>query len=1095
MSDQPIQARPDELERERQARREAEQLLEEKSLELYRANVQLRIQTELQARRLAALRETTNALRQRVGLAPADDDNEDFNALLSTVSDLVEDRQRLQSDIDQQMFALNQHAIVSISDRHGRITYANDRLLEISGYTRDELLGSTHEMLRSDVHDAAFFDNIRQALARGEVWRGEICNRARHDNRFWVSATIVPIIDAQGRTERFISISTDITLQKAMQDEIRGSRLFLQSVTESLGEGVYALDRWGYCTFINHEAERAIGWSLYELSMTPLHEAVQFTDAVGNPLFADDDIVHQVIAEGREYRAEYDTFTARDGRIFPVAITFVPMIEDGAPTGVVAVFKDITDRKLAEDRLREATRRAEDANRAKSDFLANMSHEIRTPMNAIIGMSHLALQTDLDARQRNYVSKVHRSAESLLGLINDILDFSKIEAGKLDIEAVPFNLQELLDDLANVLGFKAEEKGLELLFDIAHDVPMQLLGDPMRLNQILLNLCNNAIKFTDHGEVVLKIRQCGHEQDSVTLDFAVIDTGIGISSEQQEKLFASFSQADTTTTRRYGGTGLGLAISKRLTELMHGRIGVESRPGAGSTFTVRLPLTVDTDASSALDPACVAANLEGMRCLLVDDSASARTIFTSMLAARGVRVESFRDARRLVANLGEASAYRFADIDVLLIDWRMPGKDGIALLDDIEQAANGTLPPVIMTTAYGKEELRESLREAGREVAGILAKPVTPVDLYRAFARLTGDSRQETAEASGRYDRSAEEVAETLRGARVLLAEDNELNQELTAELLTRQGIEVDVVADGQAALDRLREGEYDGVLMDCQMPVMDGYEATRRIRADPQLAELPIIALTANVMHEHVVQALDAGMNDHVPKPINVRNLFAVLSEWITPARPATPPQPTPADAGEPAAIPTLPGIDTGAALRRLDGSHELYRKLLRKFAANQADAWQRASEAVARGDDGAAVRLMHTLKGTAGSIGAVRLQGLAGAAERGFDHGERPDLDGTGQALAEELERVIAALRGLPDKGAAAQPPAPVSAALLATLRAQLEAYDTAAESTLDQIDNGGAAPAASLARMRRSIAQYDFDGALEALQEWEQNTCRTR
>ncbi|MCB1772432.1 MAG: PAS domain S-box protein, partial [Gammaproteobacteria bacterium] len=413
------------LARERRARAEAERLLEEKSLELYNSNKRLENLAAEQAESLQLLRKTADTLLERLGLRPMENQHADAAALLQVVSDLVQDREQLRSDIDQQMFALNQHAIVSIMDAKGTMLYANDRLCEISGYSRDELVGKDHRLFRSGVHPDEFFAAINASLQRGEVWNGEICNREKNDNLYWVSATIVPIIGKDGAIERLISISTDITLQKSMQEEVRGSRLFLQSITESLGEGVYALDKWGYCRFLNKEAERLTGWSLVELSMTPMHEAVKLTDAVGNPMYGEDDIVAQVIADQHEYRSEYDTFTSRDGRLFPVSITLVPMIEDGETSGLVAVFQDITDRKLAEDRLRDATRRAEEASRAKSDFLANMSHEIRTPMNAIIGMSHLALQTGLDHRQRNYISKVNRSAESLLGLINDILDFSK----------------------------------------------------------------------------------------------------------------------------------------------------------------------------------------------------------------------------------------------------------------------------------------------------------------------------------------------------------------------------------------------------------------------------------------------------------------------------------------------------------------------------------------------------------------------------------------------------------------------------------------------------------------------------------------------
>ncbi|MCB1773471.1 MAG: response regulator, partial [Gammaproteobacteria bacterium] len=686
------------------------------------------------------------------------------------------------------------------------------------------------------------------------------------------------------------------------------------------------------------------------------------------------------------------------------------------------------------------------------------------------------------------------------GILNDILDFSKIEAGKLDIEFVDFRLQNLLDDLASVLGFKAEEKGLELLFDVADDVPMYLMGDPMRINQILLNLCNNALKFTESGEVILRVRLRSRQDDQVTLDFAVSDTGIGISPQQQEKLFASFTQADPTTTRKYGGTGLGLAISKRLVEMMDGSIRVESEPGIGSTFHVRLPLTdIRSTGDRSSDGPQVLAT-EGLRCLLVDDSSSARTIFSSMLNALGIQTDSFRDARTVLDSLAREGVQHDKAYDLMLIDWRMPGKDGIALQAELCDLLGDRLPPVIMTTAYGREELEESLLAAGMSARSILTKPVSPDDLRSAIANALGDLDPDADTKGEKALDDAKQDAAALRNAYVLLAEDNELNQELAVDLLRGHGLRVDVAGDGAAALELVKKNDYDGVLMDCQMPVMDGYEATRRIRELPERQSLPVIAMTANVMHDDIVEALAAGMNDHIAKPINIRDMFSIMSRWIKPGSPgdAASPSRNPiseTEGSEGIRIPELEGVDTVKGLRRLGGNRRLYAKLLRKFSENQAQAWELACTANRDGDRETAVRLMHTLKSTAGSIGAGRLQKMAAEAERQFELGNHPDTQPDGEALSRELGRVIGLLEAQRldniDTGAVRTVANAERSAIILDLQRQLEEYDTAAEQTLRRLCES--TPAGPQRRLLGSIAQavesYDFDSALDHLKRLEQ------
>ena len=530
--------------------------------------------------------------------------------------------------------------------------------------------------------------------------------------------------------------------------------------------------------------------------------------------------------------------------------------------------------EVVELRTRElavATRAAEDASLAKSEFLANMSHEIRTPMNAVVGMTHLALQTAVTAQQRGYLEKTQIAARGLLGIINDILDFSKIEAGKLRMEAEEFLLEDVFDRVTSLVGQRATEKRLEFMLDTATDVPASLVGDPLRLGQVLVNLCSNAVKFTETGEfIIVTFQRLRTEADRVTLQFSVRDTGIGMTPEQISQLFQPFSQVDLSSTRRFGGTGLGLAISKRLVQLMGGQLWVVSEPGQGSEFffTASFGLGHLQPKASGPQPR----ELSHLRVLIVDDSANSREILGGLVRGLGYEAVPAASAEAGLALL------RQAPFDLVLMDWRMPNMDGLEASRLIRQDPSlKSKPRIILVTGYGEDEVARSAQQGGLD--GYLTKPVTPSTLFDTVLKTFGKSAGIRSETS---PEPAPELLTRLQGAQVLLVEDNDFNQEVAVELLGLYGVQVTVAGNGQAALREIQARRFDAVLMDLQMPVMDGYEATRQMRADPALNDLPILAMTAHAMLQERERCLALGMNDYLTKPIDPATLASTLAKWV---------------------------------------------------------------------------------------------------------------------------------------------------------------------------------------------------------------------
>lgn len=648
-------------------------------------------------------------------------------------------------------------------------------------------------------------------------------------------------------------------------------------------------------------------------------------------------------------------------------------LQDGRPGGLIGLLVDISDRKREQEELKEAKQKAEEATQMKSMFLANMSHEIRTPMNAVIGLAHLALKTSLSPKQRDYISKIHDAGAALLTIINDILDFSKIEAGKIELEEIPFQLDHVIASVTNVTGQKAHEKDLEFLVSIPGSIPQNLLGDPLRLGQILINLVNNAVKFTERGEIHLKAELLDQISDKVSIRFSVKDTGIGMTPEQAAKLFQPFTQADMSTTRKHGGTGLGLTICRRLVELMDGKMWLESKPDDGSTFYFIVQLGIAKQPSPV---SILPSKLRTLNALVVDDNPIAREVLVEALKEIAAHVDSACSGKEAIEAIRKAdpgNAY-----DVIFMDWRMPGMDGLDAIQVIkEDPSIRNQPAMILVSAFGREDIYEKAERL--PLNGVLVKPITRSMLMDALVAIFAPGSQETATAAA----SALNEGLFLQGARILLAEDNEINQQIAIELLMGVGATVEVAGDGLEAVKMLEnQTKYDVVLMDLQMPEMDGYQATAKIRSEPRFASLPIIAMTAHATIEERNRCLAAGMNDHISKPIDPGTLYQTVARYFQSPFHISHSFPTSHASHED--FPAIEGLNTADGLMRAMGNRKLYLRLLQMFSVQQEPVPKHIAGRLEAGDYSAAERLAHTLKGVAGSIGASDVQPVAAELEK---------------------------------------------------------------------------------------------------------------
>ncbi len=1020
---------------------------------------------------------------------------------------VMAERQRLRESLEERDLLLENSMVgISFLNPAGRMKWANRPLLQMFGVPPGDYFGASLEAFYSSREEYLRVGaEAVKALAEGKPFATETRMRHSDGHLFWVSLS-GRAVNQGDLSQGTVWAMVDIDHRRRLEDALMKSEEHHRQVVNNVTEGIM-VSQDGKIVFANPRVLQISGRTQEELFSMPFLADVHPDDV----LRVQDEYRRRSRGERTEKYYTFRIVHPRTGEVRWIELSAV-IIEWESKPASLSFLNDITERKHLEDSLQQshqemvrlqalkfqselteaemARRHAEETTKAKSMFLANMSHEIRTPMNAIIGMAHLALCSDLNPKQRDYVEKIHSAGISLLGIINDILDFSRIEAGKLSLEAVDFSLDKVISNVTTVTSGRAQEKDLQYHFDIPSGIPRYLNGDPLRLGQVLINLVNNAIKFTENGGIYVSCIQRDTKPGQVMLEFAVRDSGIGMNEAQSAKLFQAFSQADESTTRKYGGTGLGLSIAKAMVELMGGQIWLTSQEGEGSTFYFTAWFCMPQEKPE--QPKVIPSQLDGMRVLVVDDSPGARLSLSEVLSTLPVEVDfAFGGNEALTAIRSCDDSWPYG---IVFTDLDMPGLDGINLIWEVKRDNNLKAPPrMILLTEQGREDAR--LRAENAMLDGFLFKPVLPEVLLDLMIRIFANDEQGE-------QRPEQAALPYFHDVNVLLVEDNDINQMIATELLQAVGVTVEVANNGKVALEILYaspDDHFDVVLMDVQMPVMDGHEASRLIRQEARFKNLPVIAMTAHAMLEERARCMASGMNDHVSKPINPGDFYKMIEKWCPgklleqelPVFAETPPESAASDEL------VIPGFDVQDGLSRMLGDRDMYLELLQRFRDGQIDTPAKIRRAMMAQERKVAERIAHTLKGVAGMIGAKELQAVAAQLETAIRSGaSEGEIEQQNTHMEHEMQALFTALAKVLQPAAPVEPvvnPGPSShvnrdevQAMIFRFADLLRQYDGEA---LDLLAESSSLFASALGldahrRIVRAIRLFDFDTALSTL-----------